>query len=258
MAVEVVKNMRIYIDGYQVGCDANRVETQVRAEALDKTNFCSSGRKRTPGLLDWNVSISGFHNSSEGLVGSSMGRSGPVAYRTISLSSAVVSIVYGTSARGNRAYFGKAGGAEYNLGGNIGELYGFTLAMSGNDRIVRGKLLEAGAFTTESKVGGVPTTFQDIGVSSTKTGQLYAALHMLSSTGGTLNISVRMSSETNMGAATTMIKWTAMSATGGRGHFATTKITSTKKRYVKVYGTTGSRGGVSLTGALLVGVLDKK
>ena len=257
MAVEVVKQMKLYIEGYDISCDSNRLDVAASAEALDKTSFCSSGRRRTPGLLDWNVSIAGFHNSSEGLVGSSDGRSGPVGLRALSYSSAIVSMVYGSSARGNPAYFGKAAGAEFTLGGSIGELQSFTLALQANDRLIRGKLMEAGVMSTDSKVGGVATTAHDMGMWSTKTGQLYAAIHMLSSTGGNLNISVRMSSMAAMTGATTMLKWTAITGTGGKGYIGTTKITSTKHRYAKVFCTTGSRGGVKLKGAVLAGVLNK-
>ena len=256
MPVEVVKQMKLLIEGYELSCDSNRVDMTYRADALDKTNFCSSARRRTPGLMDYSVSMAGFHNSSQGLVGTTFGKSGPVSLAALGWSSAVVSVAYGAT-RGGRAYFGRAAGGEYTYGGSIGDLASFSLALQGNDKLIRGKLMEKGVFTTQDQVNAPgKTTFQDLGTGSTATGRLYAAIHFLRSTERTLNISIRMSSASNFGSQTTMLKWTAQGGTGGKAVWASTKLASTKHRYAKVFLSTGAQAG-TIEGAIVAGVVNK-
>ena len=38
MPVEVVKQMKIYIDGYELSCGSNRLDIVKKAEMLDKTD----------------------------------------------------------------------------------------------------------------------------------------------------------------------------------------------------------------------------
>ena len=128
MAVSVLKNAKILVNGADLTGYTNTVTVGNRQDVLDVTCFGSSNRKRKTGLYDYSVSISGFWDSSGGIptgAGKSTSRKpDPISYGSLT-SSGLVSLVPDGSAPGNIAYFGQVYGSEFSIGGTVGDMMGY-------------------------------------------------------------------------------------------------------------------------------------
>lgn len=240
MAVEVIKNRKVWIDGLPVACDLNNIALSERVEALDVTNFCSSGRKRVAGLQDFSLNLSGFRNISTGTPNYAAPTSQqiePALFNKIIAKSSAVVLIAESSAAGAACYIGKGCGAEITQGGSVGDVIGITGAIQGNGPLVRGRVLEYGNLST----AGFTANIKDLGASSTKW-RLHASVHVFGSTGAAglkKRISIQASSDSGFGnVGATMLVWghaTIDNTTSpGTAKYGTTKIPSTKLRYFRI------------------------
>lgn len=250
MAELVMKNAKVLFGGYDLSGKTNRVQMELRVEAVDRTCFGSSGRKRLAGLKDYSLTVNGLWDASTGRLGTTKSQGGgpdPVA-NTIMGSSGVVAIVPDSSAPASIAYFGKVLNSAYTVSGSVGDALGFTLAAVGDGRPFRGQI----ACFNQALSSAMSTNVLTMVARSTVQGVLGASVHLLASSGGIMTISVRGSSASNFGTETTMLKWTDLDGATGAGsaRFAATKIPSSKMSYYKVR---VKQSSGQITGSVFIG-----
>jgi hypothetical protein len=254
MAVKANLNRKVWIDGFHVSCDLNRTEVTRRVEPLDITSFCSSGRRRIAGLQDFSVNLTGYFNNSTGNAGYSLPSSAqiePAAFnRLLAKSSAVVLIAESTAA-GAACYIGRGAGAEVGLAGAVGSVRGITAVAQGNGPLINGRLLEYGNLSTAGFTANIvdlaPLGVGVLGVTTKAT--IHAAVCIQGSTGAAgvaKMISVQGNTDVGFtGTISTLFKWTVAqidnTTSPGTAKYATTKVSSTKLRYVRI--TQKSSGG---------------
>jgi hypothetical protein len=254
MAELVFKNAKVLLEGYDISGNANRVALSLTADALDRTAFGSSGRRRVAGLKDFTVTVDGFWDASTGRKGTTKSQGGgpdPVAMTLMGVQQSTaltVAIAADGTAPGQPAYFGRIVESGYSFGGSVGELAAFTIAGAGNGRLARGQVLYYNAALSSAQSTNIAT----LTPRSTVNGRIYASLHIQASSGGIMTFSVRGSSAANFGTQTTMLKWTDLDGATGAGsaRFGSTKIPSTKMSFYKCLCLKSSG---QITGSIFVG-----
>lgn len=254
MREQIIKNVNVYYEGHNLTGDMNELTLNSAVDMVEKTVFGSSFRKKKPGLKDSDVAMTGFWNASTGVNGVSSGGIDLVGFKEVG-STGIMSILPNGTAPGGPAYLMPTVAAEYSPSGSIGDMFGYTFNAQGSGQVVKGAVLQTGEMSTNITTASHST---HLGANSTSK-SLYVALHLFSSTGGAFKVSVRASSESNMGGATTMVVWkgpTLDSSMIGKAKFSSTKITSTKLNYYRAYiTTTGASTGASFNGAITCGIL---
>lgn len=230
MGISVLKNVKTYYRGHDLSGDMNNCTLTNSVELLDRTCFGSTFRKRKSGLKDYEVSMSGYWNTSGGRAGNTYGKIDPIAHTAIGGSSDVLSVLPDGTGLGNIAYFGKSVAGEYSPSGSIGELFAYNFTAYGDGNLLRGKVMEAGILTTESddhiRAFGAASTLKN----------LYAAVHVLGTSqgaaGASVKIKIQRSTTTDFAVVdSTCMTFILTTADSGQGRFGTTKVESSGTAY---------------------------
>lgn len=249
MGEQVLKNCKLYFDGYDISGHTNNITLNYGAELQDRTSFGSTARKRIAGLTNVELTGSGYFEA---------GTSKPdtAIYPTIGSSSATVLTVCPTSngAAGERAFSHKAMIGEYAPGGNIGEIMGFSFAAFGEGSpLVRGVVAEnSTALST-----GLSATPHNLGT-GTSTQKVYAALHAISvsSSAAVLDFTIQCAGSSGFSIFTTQLALNQITDTGG--HTAQWKSTaaSTDKNWYRlsITSTSTAVSAGSLNGIISIGI----
>lgn len=166
----VLVNASVWADTVNLTGALNGVALEALRELLDETTFADTSRKRAPGLVTGRLQLEGLALAStlDEVPPDSIGRSGG---RIISVAS--------SPTEGAVAYTMQADAAQFTEGGAIGELHTYSLSAEVNGPLVRGVVL------ARRNTGASNDFSSAINVGAVAAGQhLYAALHVLSGTGG--------------------------------------------------------------------------
>lgn len=206
MSELVYKDCKIYHGGYDLSGKHSEVSIALKAEMKDKTAFGASSRERKAGLVESEVSGTGFWDSS-GL--------DSVLYDGLGVSDSVLTICPTTGAIGERAYILKAVDGEYVPGESIGELLGFTFAAYSQSHLIYSTVMETGA-----KTATATGTARQFSAAVLATQKMYAAIHCTAVSGtDTPTISVQIdsnSANTWDGSETTRHTFTDITAIGSQ------------------------------------------
>lgn len=216
----IVKNARVFVDGYDMSGDLNQAAIDAGAEEQDDTRFNDTTRAvASGGLKTFAWSVGGFWKA---------GSTGPdaIAYGRLG-STAVTTLSPSTAGAGSVAYLWQGRPANYELGGSIGDNHSFSLSGAVGDEAVRGQIL-ARVATASTTANG---TAVNLG-SRTAAQKLYAALHVYGVTGSTNTLTVKIQSDasTSFASPTTHVTFTAVSA-GVTGEWKTATGASTDAYY---------------------------
>lgn len=220
MAKEVLKNVAILYGGVDLSSDTNELSLGATAAEVDFTNFASAGwREVGVGLRDAEWSFNGFWEAAEPDASLFAGVSGtPV---TVTKTYPMVA--------GDIAYMMRTVRTRYELKGRVGDgaMYGLTL--KGDRPMVRGKIIETLDAATANGNGGEV----EVGAASA-TQTIYAALHVLSNSGGgTLDVTVE-SDATGFASPVTRFTFAQVSAVGSQYLTLAGPVTDTFYRAVRV------------------------
>lgn len=205
MAEQVLSGGLILFDGLDLSNSLNQVTLDYSAEAKDSTCIGHTTRRRKGGLKDVALGAAGYFEAAE-----------PDAslFAAAGASDKVITLC-GTQAIGDIAYFFKALLGEYQpFGGDVGDLAGFNLSAGcSGDKLVRGTLMElntlaASANGTGRQLGAVAATQR-----------IYAALHVLSASGGD-TLDVKIQSDDNAGFVSATDRITFAQAAGVGAQFS--------------------------------------
>ena len=247
----VLKNCKLYFDGYDISGHTNNITLNYGAELQDRTSFGSSARKRLAGLTSVELTGSGYFEA---------GTSKPdtAIYPTIGSSSATVLTVCPISngAVGERAFSHKAMLGEYAPGGSIGDIMSFSFAAFGEGApLVRGLVCEnSTALST-----GLSATPHNLGT-GTSTQKLYAALHAISvsSSAAVLDLTIQCSASSGFSSTTLSTQLALNQITDTGGHSAQWKSTaaSTSKNWYRlnITSTSTAVSAGSLNGIVTIGI----
>uniref|UniRef100_A0A6M3IL17 Uncharacterized protein n=1 Tax=viral metagenome TaxID=1070528 RepID=A0A6M3IL17_9ZZZZ len=230
MAENVLKNVKVYIAGYDLSGDMNEITLSQNVELQDRTVFNSSFRKRKPGLKSVELSGGGFWNSSEGVKGTTRGRIDPVAFERLGTTGNVMSVLPNGASLGSVVYVAPSIIAEYSPGGSIGDMFGYNITANGQESLGRGVLLREGLASSKA------STAFNIGVDTTNR-KIVTGIHVLESSGASGgSISVIIQASTVIGFTGTPKKlYSAAITTGivGGSVWCSTKNPTTSYSYVR-------------------------
>lgn len=195
----------IWIAGYDITGDSNKISLNASVEELDTTVFGSGGyRSRIGGLRDVEASVEGFQTDAVGAVG-------PELFPKLATADEVWT-VSPTGAVSSVAYIYQAGKFQIGQFGDVGNVAPFTLAAKGTNSqgMIRGRITKAKA--NVSATGALGTGQQLGAVSATQ--YLYGTFHIFSSA---TTITVVLESDDNSGftTATTVATIGPLTTTGG-------------------------------------------
>lgn len=192
MATQVLKNVKFYVDGYDLSGDHNQHSLSLSRDAVENTTFGNDSRTYLPGLGNSSHTHQGFYEAlatSDGpddalwgnyslivTLGPQTGASGEVAYSHASI-------------RTDNAV----------LDGSVGEMATFSFSGQGSGLSVRSTILED-ALTANSSSGN-GTAYQVGAISASETG--YATLHVVAWNATTLDVTIESDNAGGFGTPTT-------------------------------------------------------
>jgi len=203
MAVNVIRDAKVYLGGRDLTGDMNAVAINYSAEMLDKTTLGDDTRVKVGGLKGVTCNGEGFFNpaTSEGYL-----------FDRIAAVAEPVTIGADGGAAGDLAYIFKAAMAGYNPGGAVGELMKFSFDAEASDsKLVRATILHTAAAATVSGSSAA----QNLG--AVAAGQsLYATLHVpAASAGDTLDVVIESDTVAGFTAPTVRATFAQVTATAG-------------------------------------------
>lgn len=123
------RNAIILVDGYNLSGDHNSVGVDMKAEILDETSFGDSTRIHKGGLVVTDITGKGNWEGASGHVDR-------ILFDLVGLDDKIVSlfpngITEGASSGAGRGYAMKGVVESYNIGGEVGTLLPFNMAVRG-------------------------------------------------------------------------------------------------------------------------------
>lgn len=229
MAQFVLEQQRIVIDALDLTRFTNTVGVDNGVDALDSTCFGQSTKSNKAGLYTAGLNIEGYTSFA--------GIDTDALYYKLG-NNAICSILNSLT-EGDVAYFLSGMLNSYKPWGDAqGELAKFSAQFASQDVLIRGRTL---AFKTAVSATGNGSVFTLPAVGTGK--KLYAALHVLTATGTSPQLTVALKSDATSafsGAETTRIAFTAASATGVQYLSAVAPITDTNYRVTHTVSGTGA------------------
>jgi hypothetical protein len=224
MAEKVLKDCKLLVGGYDISGNTNSMTVTVSADVLDKTAFGSSFRKRKHGLKSFEMTGSGFWDSSTDPASKVGGFDDRLFADVGGTSQALTAAV--ASSDGSPALLTNGVGASYGPGGAIGELMGFDFAAQGNGAAIWGKLARSSTMKGSSGQGNAVY----IGTASTSVGKrFYALCHVVKgTTAGTVDVQIQGDASSDFPSPSTICGFTQLKTTDHhfRAQWATTKAST--------------------------------
>jgi len=203
MAVYPLTDSRVFVGGYDLSGDHNRLTLALTFEALDVTGFNSGGyRKRIAGLGDVELSGSGFWEAGSG-------EPDTVLFPLLGTTE-VMSVLPKDATDGERGYAMQAVAITYEMGAAVGEVMPFTLAARGKTTVAQGMILHPP--DTARTVSGNGTARQ-LGAGTGK--RVYAGLHVIAAS-GTLDVKVQTDNASGFLSPTDLITFTQATTVGAQ------------------------------------------
>lgn len=239
MAVQVLRNCRLYIDGYDLSGQINRLALANDMEVLDSTTFGTSGtRAFAQGLLGIGGSHQGFWHADDDPPGVD-----DILFSRIGERDILHTIAVTDGAAGDRAYSFLATGSRYTPGGTIGELLSFEIEFSASGLTVyRGSLLKS---AEDAVTGNGTGTGLQLGAVATG-GQVVSSLHCIEFDGTSLDVEIESDDANSFASATTRITHSQLTDVGSELVAANGPITDTWWRANFTFNGTSCRFAVNV------------
>lgn len=210
MAKAILTNVRLFAGATDLTALTNKVELMAQVDAVDVTNYASAGWTEVlGGLAETEIMSSGFFES-----GADNSFVDPQAFASLG-AVGPWSVAPAGAADQALAYLTNALEATYKpIQGSVGDAAGFEAMAKGSTKLARGVVAHPpGTARTTSGTG----TSNTIGALSAAQ-SLYCNLHVLSVSGTTPSLTVRIESDDNAGftTPTTVGTFAAATALGGQ------------------------------------------
>lgn len=217
MAIQIISNQGIYLDGYDLQSVTNAIALKYSADAKDTTVLGQSTMTRIGGLKNVAASASGFVNA---------GTADLAMFSDVGLQDFPVTFGGDGDVYGSTSYFLNGDIGQLKEGAKVGDVLAYDLSVeSSSNALVRGTIMlqsRLAALTTT----GAGTSKQLGAVSATQ--KVYACIHIWQvGTGSITPIIESDSTNSFSGAQTTRISFNAASAVGGQFKSTAGAITDT-------------------------------
>lgn len=223
----------------------NTLRITYAAELKDNSVLGNDQRTRLPGVLDTQVSLSGFYDEAFDL---------ELFNKIGNVNRFPLSIVPELAVEGDPGFTLETDQASYNPGADFGEMFGIQLEISGSGPLVRGTLmtkqdLTASGVGTGRQLGAIPAN-----------SRMYAALHVTANGGDgsqTIDVDVISAPDTNFDSlASNRISFSQIAnANGSEFLFVDGAITDD---WWRIEWTIAGTGSPSYTIFVVIGISDKK
>ncbi|MFB5622534.1 MAG: hypothetical protein ACE5RH_00935 [Nitrosarchaeum sp.] len=244
MAVHILQNTKIYIDGVDLSGRMNNVTLNYSAELKDKTTFGSSSMRRIPGLLDVAITGQGFYDAS------TQYQIDNVSWNDVASTDQIMTVVAQGTALGNIAFSAKKISYEYQNAFQIGEIAAVNFACYGVGALIRQRLMEAGAISTS-----LSATPRNLGYRGPQQ-NLFATLHVIrGTTDSDKNLIVEVITDSSSGfgvGPTTAITFTTLTTAPHVSQWQTTSQSTTHNWYKISVVSSGSSDG-TINGVVTLG-----
>lgn len=191
MAIQVLKNCKAYLDGYDLTGNSNNVELNYSADSLENTVFSATTKSRQAGLKNVEVNLEGFWEAGIGKIDEAVAKNldaGGLVGKIITLCP--------TGGAANEPFFSFENiFGEFQLGAQVGELLPFSYNGGGSDSegLIKGTVLENAAKTATAAGTG-----RQLG--QVAAGQhVYAVMHVLAVSGTNPTLDMVIESDDNAG-----------------------------------------------------------
>ena len=149
MAVQILKDCKLYVGGYDYSGDMNQLETRSERESKDITVFGCDTKISQAGLMQTTINHVGLWRSAAGAPD-------PVLTAMLDTSGEVITVCPTDGADGEPALSCTGMASRYAPKGQIGEIFAFEFAAEGTSRLVRGQVFGTGTKTAT----GTGTVYQ--------------------------------------------------------------------------------------------------
>ena len=205
MSKDLLRDQRIYIDGYELTSRSNTCQIQASKDIKDATTFGTTNREKLSGLRDFTFGAGGFMDPDE---------ADQAIWSGLDGSDFMVTVTPNTPSVGGIAYLMKAVESSIQILGAVGEVSPFQIGAAGNSLMTKGAVmvLPSNAITA----AGVSTVQQNSNAGVGK--KLKLAIHVLGISGSgtpTITFTLKSSQVVGMTSPTTLITTPAINALSG-------------------------------------------
>lgn len=205
MAIQVLKDQKIWFDGYDLTGILNAIALENGCDTPENTVFGQDTHTVIGGLKTVKASVQGFVNAST---------KDKALFDKIGVGNIPLSFAAQNATEGNPAYSFLTTSSEYTNEGAVGDMFGFKFNAEASSLLTRGTLMENNSAITFTGAG----TARQVGaVASGK--KIYAILHVLAVNNPVDDLDVTIESNANnsfSGSETTRITFNTMSAIGSQ------------------------------------------
>lgn len=217
MAISVLKNVRLFTGGVDLTTRNNKIELSPEYEEKDVTTFGSVDangdlwKELVAGLGSGKLTAGGFWEAGDpGKVDDDAwaGLGGLDAWTVCPVNGSV----------GSPAYLASNLSGNYSLGGAPGDVAPWNASMSFSGPLARGPILHPPGLARTATGTGTIVDLASTGTTFPAGRGLYATLHVLSASGTTPSLTVRIQTATTIGfgSPTTRLTFPAFTAVGGQ------------------------------------------
>lgn len=202
MSHSVLTDGRLFIDHNDLSGDTNSIDLKVGTKAVPDPCFGQTVELSLAGHRSWALGAAGLLTMADDASDEDLHAKWDRSTSIVTASP--------TGTDGDRAYFGQAFQSEFQRSGRVGEAYGWTAGASAKDILVAGTIIHTKASRAATGNG---TAFQLGAVAAGKS--LYAALHVFTATGTTLDVKVQSDDNSGFSSATDRITFAQIATTAG-------------------------------------------
>jgi len=181
MANQILRDCKLWVDKYDFSGKMNALALTVGVDLKSDTAFGHATKSNAAGIKNANFAHEGYFDTGAGNVEE-------VFFGNVGLSGKVMTVSPEAGAEGDSAYFFQTLQSSYASGGKHGDLLNFSIKGEAQHDLVKGRILH----NAQRTVTGTTTPIQLGAVSTLQ--KLFAALHVLSASGTTPALVVRVQS----------------------------------------------------------------
>lgn len=242
MAVQVQSAQELFVQGVRLTCFTSDLSLEMNADAVEQTTYCSSGaREFRQGLKTFTLMASGFADYAASTAESTAIPPGEEIIPANLGGARAFSVCPINSTEGSPAYvFGGVYSEMVPLGGAVGDMAPYSVTAIGTmrgfgHRMMRG-IVEANRTVTSSS----NTTGSNTLGALSATQRLGASLHVLTLSGTSPSIAVKIQSDDNSGFTSATDRITFTTATTRTGEFKDVAGAVTDSYWRVAYTVTGT------------------
>lgn len=239
MTTKVISNLPVWCNGYNFSSSMHEIAISYGADEKECTTLADSTHLFKNGLLSSGFAMNGYWDETT---------TNPVDSQNFAQTGANSLLTFSgeACAVGDVAYFMNALQHQYNLTGDLGEMFSFTVDAGAAGSLVRGIVELNSALTSSGSSAG----YQHGGF----TGSMFAALHVTAVDGTSPTFDAVLESDDNAGFTSPTTRATFTQVTGITSEMVEYAATETDDYYRITY-TIGGTGSPSFTVAVSIGIV---